>query len=70
MITNAVIKTEKERTTYLDGDIYILGDAVAVINKSTVTFFQSGMEYLVASNEVNTLELLKMAYSLIVYQEK
>jgi outer membrane lipoprotein-sorting protein len=70
IIEQEVIKTEKERTTYLDGDIYILGDAVAVINKSTVTFFQSGMEYLVASNEVNTLELLKMAYSLIVYQEK
>ena len=70
IIEQEVIKTDMERTSYLDGDIYILGDAVAVLNNNTLTFFQSGMEYIVASMEVKTSELIKMAYSLIVDQEK
>ena len=70
IIEQEVIKTDIERTSYLDGDIYILGDAVAVLNNNTLTFFQSGMEYIVASMEVKTSELIKMAYSLIVDQEK
>lgn len=70
IIEQEVIKKDLETTDYLDGDIYILGDAVAILNNSIITFFQSGMEYTVASNELHTLEMLKMAYSLIVYQEK
>lgn len=70
IIEQEVIKKEQERTTYLDGDIYILGDAVAVLNDKMVTFFQGGMEYIVASKEVETNELLKMSYSLMVDQEK
>ena len=70
IIEQEVIKTDTERTTYLDGDIYILGDSVGILNNNNLTFFQSGMEYIVASNEIETFELIKMAYSLIVDQEK
>ena len=70
IIEQEVIKKEQERTTYLEGDIYILGDAVAILNDNMVTFIQGGMEYIVASKEVETNELIKMAYSLVVNQEK
>ena len=43
-IEQEVIKTDTERTTYLDGDIYILGDSVGILNNNNLTFFQSGME--------------------------
>lgn len=70
IIEQEVIKKEQERTSYLEGDIYILGDAVAILNDNMVTFIQGGMEYIVASKEVETNELIKMAYSLVVNQEK
>ena len=70
IIEQEVIKTDNERTTYLSGDIYILGDSVAVLNNNSLTFIQSGMEYILASNDVQTTELIKMAYSLIIDQEK
>ena len=70
IIEQEVIKQDQERTTFLDGDIYVLGDSVAIVNNNIITFFQSGMEYTVASTQVQHMELLKMAYSLIVYQEK
>ncbi len=70
IIEQEVIKKELETIQYVDGDIYILGDAAAILSNSIITFFQSGMEYTVASNDVKTLEMLKMAYSLITYQEK
>ena len=70
IIEQEVIKQDQERTTFLDGDIYVLGDSVAIVNNNIITFFQSGMEYTVASTQVQHIELLKMAYSLIVYQEK
>lgn len=70
IVEQEVIKMEEERMTFLDGDIYILGDAVAVLNNNMVMFIQSGMEYTVASKEVETSELIKMAYSLIIEYEK
>lgn len=70
IIEQEVLKSETKKTAYVDGDIYILGDAVSIIGTSSLTFFQSGMEYTVASTEVNMYDLIKMAYSLIVYDEK
>ncbi len=70
IIEQEVLKSETNKTAYVDGDIYILGDAVSIIGTSSLTFFQSGMEYTLASTEVNMYDLIKMAYSLIVYDEK
>ena len=70
IIEQEVLKSETNKTAYVDGDIYILGDAVSIIGTSSLTFFQSGMEYTLASTEVNIYDLIKMAYSLIVYDEK
>lgn len=70
IIEQEVMKEEKAVTSFLEGDIYLLADSVSVINKNCLTFFQGGMEYILASNEVNMYELIKMAYSLTIDYEK
>jgi hypothetical protein len=57
-------------TSFVDGDIYIMGGTVALINNNTVFFGEQGVEYTIASNNMHVLEMIKMGDSLLVGNEK
>lgn len=62
--------TDVVQTTYLDGDIYIMGGTVSIVGKDIITFYDNGIEYTIASSTVNILEMVKMGESLRVDIEK
>lgn len=70
IIQEYIYKSDKERSEYLESEIIVMGDFVGFINNNVLTFFSEGVLYTLASNEVSTLELLKIGNSLIVTQEK
>ena len=70
IVEQYVFKNEQEKTDYVDGDIYILGDSVAVVNSNNITFISGGIEYYIASNELSVLEMAKMGNSLINSADK
>lgn len=57
-------------TSFIDGDIYITGGSVWVINDKTVFFYEQGMEYTIASNSLPVIEMIKTGDSLLVGNEK
>ncbi|MBQ8293325.1 MAG: outer membrane lipoprotein carrier protein LolA [Bacilli bacterium] len=57
-------------TSYVDGDIYIMGGTIAVINSHTIIFGEQGVEYTIASSSLDKLEMIKMGDSLLVGSEK
>ena len=57
-------------TSFIDGDIYITGGRVWVINDKTVFFYEQGMEYTIASNSLPVIEMIKTGDSLLVGNEK
>lgn len=70
IIEEYVITTDNETTDYINGDIYVIGDFVGIVNKNNITFVSSGMEYYIASNDLNILEMFKMGNSLVVETSK
>ncbi len=70
IIENHIYRTENETTDYLDGSIYVMGDYVGIIGTNNLTLVSNGMEYFIASNEITTLEMFKMANSLITTATK
>lgn len=57
-------------TSFVDGDIYIMGGTIALINNNTVFFGEQGVEYTIASNNMHVIEMIKMGDSLLVGSEK
>ncbi|MBR2892091.1 MAG: outer membrane lipoprotein carrier protein LolA [Bacilli bacterium] len=70
IVEQFIIPSELETTDYLDGDIYVIGDYVGIVNDNNITFVSLGIEYYIASNDVTTLEMFKMGNSLIVETSK
>ena len=70
IVEEYVFKNDLEKTDYVDGDIYILGDSVAVVNKTNLTFVSGGIEYFIASNNLSILEMARMGNSLLNGEEK
>ena len=60
----------EEQILYLDGDIFIMGGVVTIINNDVLFFFDNGIEYTVASTALETLEMVRMAESLRIIREK
>ena len=70
IVEQFIMPSELETTDYLDGDIYVIGDYVGIVNDNNITFVSLGIEYYIASNDVTTLEMFKMGNSLIVETSK
>ena len=47
-----------------------MGGIVALINENTISFGEQGVEYTIASNNMNIIEMIKMGDSLLVGNEK
>lgn len=70
IIEEYIITSTKEVIDYVDGDIYVIGDFVGIVNGNNITFLSNGIEYYIASNDVNILEMFKMGNSLVVETSK
>lgn len=57
-------------TSFIDGDIYIMGGSIGVISEKTVFFYEQGVEYIIASNTLPVIEMIKTGDSLLVGNEK
>ena len=49
---------------YVNGDIYIMGGVFTFVNGNNIQFYENGVEYTIASNSVECMEMMKMAESL------
>lgn len=70
IVEQYLMDSETVVTSYVDGDIYIMGGTIALINKNTVFFGEQGVEYTIASSNMKVLEMIKMGNSLLVGSEK
>ena len=70
IVEEFVLTTINETIDFVDGDIYVIGDFVGIVNDNNITFVSSGMEYYIASNDINILEMFKMGNSLVVETSK
>ena len=70
IIEQYLMDSETVVTSYVDGDIYIMGGTIALINNNTVFFGEQGVEYTIASSNMKVLEMIKMGNSLLVGSEK
>lgn len=70
IVEEFVFKNELEKIDYVDGDIYVTGDSVAVVNSNNITFVSGGIEYYIASNNLSILEMARMGNSLLNTDEK
>lgn len=70
IVEKYVYSKELEKTNFLDGDLYVMGEYVTIVNNNNITFLTQGMEYYIASNDLEVLEMIKMGNSLINDYEK
>ncbi len=64
IIEQYVHSTENTKTEYVSGNIYFMGGAFCVTSNNTVFFYDSGMEYTLASNHLDYNTLIQMGESL------
>lgn len=57
-------------TVYAEGDIVVFGGIAYIVTENVVNFYYSGVEYCIASTELNALEMIKIGDSLIIDIEK
>ena len=55
---------EENVSEYVNGDIYVMGGVCAFISENNIVFYSDGIQYQLASNTVDTLEMIKMGDSL------
>ena len=70
IIEQYLMDSENTVTTFVDGDIYIMGSMVVLINNNTISFNEQGVDYTIASSNMEILEMIKMGDSLLVGNEK
>lgn len=58
------------KTEYLEGDIYVLGGVAAIVNDTTISFYEAGVQYTLASTNLEKLELTWIGDSLRNTNEK
>lgn len=59
-----------EVVEYVNGNIYIMGGVFSFINDNNIQFYENGVEYMIASNEISCLEMIKMGDSLRYTESK
>lgn len=55
---------DESMVEYVNGDIYIMGGVCAFVNENNIIFYSDGVQYTIASNNVDILEMIKMGDSL------
>lgn len=70
IVEEYLMESDTVVTSFVDGDIYIMGGIIALINPNTIFFGEQGVEYTIASSNMNILEMIKMGDSLLVGSEK
>ena len=54
---------ERETIEYLNGDIYVSEGVFVVVDSNNITFYNEGIQYTIASNNIELLEMIKMGNS-------
>jgi hypothetical protein len=70
IIEKFITPFESLKTEYTDGDIYVLGGVAAIVNNDTIKFYEAGIEYTIASSNIDKLELAWIGDSLRLNNEK
>ena len=70
IIEKFVTPFENMKTEYIDGDLCVLGGVVSIINNESIKFYDSGIEYTLASSNLEKLELVYIGDSLRLNNEK
>jgi hypothetical protein len=52
------------KTEYIDGDVCVSGGIVWIMNNESIKFYDSGIEYIIASSNTDRLELVYIGDSL------
>ena len=55
---------ETEIVEYVSGDIYVVEGTFIIVDTNNITFYNEGIQYTIASNDIELLEMIKMANSL------
>lgn len=64
IIQKFVNNSEQNSVEYVNGDIYIMGGVFTFVGPNNINFYTEGVQYTIASNEVEVLEMIKMGESL------
>ena len=64
VIEQYVLSTDNTKTTYVSGSIYTMGGAVCIASNNTIFFYDSGMEYTLASTHLDYVTLIQVGESL------
>ncbi len=64
IIQQYVVNTENIKTEYISGDIYTMGGAICILANNTIQFYDSGIEYTLASTNLDYCTLIQMGESL------
>jgi sporulation protein ydcC len=56
--------SKEAKYEYVNGDIYIMGGVFTFVNGNNIQFYENGVEYTIASNTIECMEMIKMAESL------
>lgn len=70
IIEKFITPYETLKTEYIDGDLYVLGGVAAIVNDDIIKFYESGIEYTLASRNTDKLELAWIGDSLRLNNEK
>lgn len=70
IIQQFIVPSEETICEYVNGDIYVMGGVFSFINDNNILFYAEGVQYTIASNEVEVLEMIKMGESLKATSEK
>ena len=70
IIEEFLVNSTTPVTSYLDGDIYVMGGNISVITENTIFFYEQGVEYTIASNTLSVIEMIKTGDSLLLGNEK
>ncbi len=62
--------SKNSKCEYVNGDIYIMGGVFTFVNGNNIQFYENGVEYIIASNSVECMEMIKMAESLRITESK
>jgi outer membrane lipoprotein-sorting protein len=55
---------ESLKTEYIDGEVCVIGGIVWIMNNESIKFYDSGIEYIIASSNTDRLELVYIGDSL------
>lgn len=70
IVQEYVLESSTNICEYVNGDIYVMGGSFSFVNNNNIIFYEEGMQYMIASNEVTILEMIKMGESLKALSDK